>query len=528
VKRLHVHGAVATALVLSGSLALAGAGAPPEVARPGGPVEAVALASETPRPVTPFASPEENARARDLVAGMTLAEKAGQVIVATYAGYGSPAAMVREYHLGGAVPVGDNIRSTAQITKVVASIRAAVEERGYPAFVGVDQEGGRVTRIPNGSPSLMTAGAARQPARTSSLAKAMGLEMRRIGFTAVLAPVADMTIGLADPIIGTRSASSWPGVASSQVTAASAGLVAAGVIPTIKHFPGHGSITTDTHVALGVQRRSLAELRRKDLVPFQRAIDAGAPAIMTGHIDVRAVAPRVPASLSWRVTTDLLRGTMGFRGLVVTDSLGMGAITRRHSSAEASVRALLAGADVVLMPPDAVAARRGIVKAVRDGRLPLWRLEQAATRMIATLLHQQPVQPQGAALGSSRAPSLALAAAGLTQVSGRCRGRLVGTTIRVTGPRSSRFAAVAKSEGMQVGSTGTLVALATTSTPPPAQVAVALDRPQVLSRAKAPVRLAAYGEGGPTLRAVVRRLMGKSTAPGRLPTGIGGVERTGC
>ncbi|RYE74032.1 MAG: beta-N-acetylhexosaminidase, partial [Myxococcales bacterium] len=328
------------------------------------------------------------------------------------------------------------------------------------------------------------------------LTRAMGLEMRGLGFTAVLSPVADMTVGKGDPTIGTRSAGSGPNVAASQVTAAMNGLIAAGVIPTLKHFPGHGSVSTDTHVDLGVQRRSLAELKRKDLVPFTRAIAAGAPAVMTGHIVVPAVAPRVPASLSWRITTDLLRRQLGFRGLVVTDSLGMGAIVRRYSSGEASVRALLAGADVVLMPPNAVAARNGIVNAVRSGRLSQARLDQAATRMIATLLHQENVATRGAPMGTARRWSAAMSTAGLTQVSGRCRGRLVGPQVRVTGPHARTFTRIAREEGLRVGSTGPLVALATTSPTTQATVAVALDRPQVLRASKAQVKLAAYGSAG--------------------------------
>ena len=327
VKRVQVNGAVVLALVISGLMAFAGTDQ--EVRGPQREQAGVVLAAATRPVVTPFATVEENERARELVAGMSLLEKAGQVIVATYAGHGSPAATIRRYHLGGAVPVGDNIGSISQITKVVRSIRAADQPRGYPAFVGIDQEGGRVTRIANGSPSFMTAGAARQPTLTRNLARAMGLEMRGLGFTAVLSPVADLTVGRADPTIGTRSAGSGPNVAASQVTAATNGLLSAGVIPTLKHFPGHGSVTTDTHVDLGVQRRSLAEMRRQDLVPCARAIAAGAPAVMPGHIVVPAIAPRVPASLSWRITTDLLRRQLGFRGLVVTDSLGMGAIVRR-------------------------------------------------------------------------------------------------------------------------------------------------------------------------------------------------------
>ena len=520
-KRAHVNGAVAIALALSGVVALTH---DPEGVSG---TEQASLAAVAAPTYTPFATAAENAKAHELVSNMSLAQKAGQVIVATYDGYGSPADDVRTYHFGGVIPVSDNIQSAEQIGRVVRSIRRAVSPRGYPAFVGIDQEGGRVTRIGTG-PSLMTAGAANRPALTTELARTMGLEMRGLGFTAVMAPVADVTVGPKDPTIGTRSVGSRPGLVATHVRAAMQGLISAGVIPTLKHFPGHGSVGTDTHIDLAVQQRSLTELRKKDLAGFRQAIDAGAPAVMTGHIDVRAVDPGVPASLSWKITTGLLRRELGFRGLVVTDSLGMGAITRRYSSATAAVRALKAGADVLLMPPDARAARYAIVQAVRSGQLSVARLDQAATRMVATLLHQQRVAPRGAPIGASTAAHAAITRDGLTQVTGACTGALVSPQIRVTGPYSRIFATIAKAEGLRVGSTGHLVALATTRVPGRAHVAVALERPHLLGAADARHKLAAYGTSGPALRAVVRRLMGKSVAPGHLPTSAGVVPRSGC
>ena len=185
--------------------------------------------------------------------------------------------------------------------------------------------------------------------------------MRGLGFTSVLAPVADVTRGPADPVIGTRSAAGFPRLAAAQVVAAEAGITDAGVIGALKHFPGHGSVTVDSHRALPVLRTSLAELRRTALVPFRRGIEAGASAVMVGHLDVRAVDPHVPASLSRKVVSGLLRGELGFRGLVMTDALSMGAIVKRYGSAKAAARAVNAGVDVVLMPADARAARAGIV-----------------------------------------------------------------------------------------------------------------------------------------------------------------------
>lgn len=516
---------VCAALTLAGSW---GTAPTPRAAKPGslGSGIGVRLVAEAPSPM-PFVTAAEYARASELVHAMTPAQRAGQVIVATYAGTGSPTAMIDRLHLGGAVPVRDNIRSARQIGAVARSIQAHVGRRGYPAFVGIDQEGGRVTRIGK-APSFMAAGAAHDPALTRALARAMGQEMRALGFTVMLAPVADVTSGPGDPTIGTRSAGSRPGQVAGQVLASAQGLTEAGMIPVLKHFPGHGSVGVDTHVKVAVQRRSLARLRAVDLVPFARATRAGVPAVMTGHIDVRAVDPGRPATFSRKVTTGLLRHQLGFRGLVVTDSLGMGAITRRADSAEAAVRSLLAGADVVLMPPHPARARRGILAAVASGRLPQARVDEAATRMIATLLHQQRVRPAGARLGTSTRAQARASVAALTQVSGRCRGRLVGKSVEVVGPGARSFARIARSLGLRTGA-GALVVLADGTRPlPPAAVVVATDRPYLLGRAKAKVRLASYGSSPIAFRAVVLRLLGKTTAPGRLPVRVKGVVRPGC
>lgn len=473
--------------------------------------------------------------ARELVSALPLAQLAGQVIVAGYHGTGSPARLVRRLHLGGTVPVAENISSSEQIRAVNASVQRAVEGRGYPALIGVDQEGGTVVRVRDAAtrfPSFMSAGAAGDVDLTRLAATANAREMRGLGFTSVLAPVADVTRGPADPVIGTRSASGFPKVAAAHVVAAEQGIAAAGMIGALKHFPGHGSVTVDSHRALPVLRTPLATLRRTALVPFRRGIDAGASAVMVGHLDVRAVDPGVPATLSREVVSGLLRGELGFRGVVMTDALSMGAVSQRYGSAKAAARAVSAGVDVVLMPADARAARAGIVDAVRAGRLPRARLETAATRMVALLLHVRHSDATALPLGSSRRVSARLSAAALTSVSGPCEGRLVGGHVRVTGPADAvaAFRAAAARHGLGVGREiggGVRVALVT-GRPARAGVVVALDRPDVLARSHAPVRLATYGVTPGAMDALVAFLQGAKPAPGRLPVRVRGIPSMGC
>ncbi|MDQ4085347.1 MAG: hypothetical protein M3165_05965, partial [Actinomycetota bacterium] len=304
-------------------------------------------------------------RARAAVARMRLPELAGQVLVARYGGTAPPTALVRRYHLGGVIVMEDNVASIDAVRRSNARLQRA-DDRGWPLLIGVDQEGGIVNRLNapmTGFPALMTHGASDRPDLARAAAQAGGEELRAAGFTMVFAPDADVTTGPSDPTIGSRSVGSRPHRVARIVTAAVDGYRQAGIVPVVKHFPGHGSVGTDSHLDLPVQDASMRRLRHRDLVPFRAAIDAGAPAAMVAHLDVRAVDPGTPSTLSRPVISGLLRRRMGFRGLVVTDAMEMGAIVDRYGTAGATVRSLRAGADVVLMPADLPAAHRAIVSA---------------------------------------------------------------------------------------------------------------------------------------------------------------------
>jgi beta-N-acetylhexosaminidase len=250
---------------------------------------------------------------------------------------------------------------------------------------------------------------------------------------------------------------------------------------------------------------------------------------MVGHLDVRAVDPGVPASLSRKVVDGLLRGELGFEGLVLTDALSMRAVSRHYGPAQAAVRALRAGVDVVLMPADPEKARDGIVAAVRQGRLPRSRVEEAAARMVALLLHVRHAGVAPLDLGTSAWVSAKLSQAALTSVSGPCQGRLVTSRVRLRGPAAAvaAFEAAARRQGLAIGDRGTKVALVT-DRPARAGVVVALDRPEVLARSQARVRVATYGETPGAMNALVAYLVGSGPAPGRLPTRTLSLPRSGC
>lgn len=526
-------------------------------------------------------------RAARAVGRMRLPDLAGQLIVAQWRGTQPPVTLVRSLHLGGVIAFADNVASAAQVRAVNTTLTTRVRRR-WPLFLSVDQEGGVVERLRGAAtrfPAFMSAGAARDAVLTQSSYAALGAELRGLGFTVDFAPDADVTSGPTDPTIGSRSVSSDPLAVAEHVTAAAMGYAARGVVPVVKHFPGHGSVSEDSHLTLPVQRRSRAELEKVELVPFAAAAGAGLPAVMVGHLDVRAVDPRRPSSLSRKVVTGLLRHDLGFDGLVVTDSLSMAAVTRGRTTAGIAVAAVRAGADVLLMPASPRVARDALVRAVRRGDLPRRRLEQAAARQIALLRHF--AGHEGARPGSARAASRKLSAAAVTLVAGPCQGALVDTVVHPYGDPSAvaAFSSAAGAAGLTVLqrrtpprrltrdraepqrrakerrrhfrkrhrrwerresererrlarwesredarlAAGTAIGfVGYRDAPVDGAIAVATDAPWVLGSVTAPVRIATYGDTPGAMWVLVEVLLGRAPAPGRLPVRVRGVERAGC
>jgi beta-N-acetylhexosaminidase len=473
-------------------------------------------------------------QARAAVGRMSLREKAGQVIVARYNGTGSPTALVRRYHLGGVIVMGDNIASVAAVRRSNARLQRS-DDRRWPLFIGVDQEGGIVNRLNapmTPFPTMMTHGASGRSDLARAAAQASGEELRAAGFTVVFAPDADVTTGAGDPTIGSRSVGSRPQQVARIVTAAVEGYRDAGIVPVVKHFPGHGSVGTDSHLDLPVQDASMRTLRRRDLVPFRAAIGAGAPATMIAHLDVRAVDRGTPSTLSRPVVTGLLRNRMGFGGLVVTDALEMGAIVDRYGTGTAAVESLRAGVDVLLMPADLPGAHRAIVRAVRAGRLPQARLDEAAARVVAVLMHQAAAgtQPRPRAIGSHAGVSYRASQAAVTVVSGPCRGRLVRGGVAVSGDPDAvaAFRAAARRRGLSTSGGTSVALLGYGASARRADVVVATDTPYVLGQSRARSKIATFGDTPGAMRALVDVLVGRARAPGRLPVRVGGVSRPGC
>ena len=406
---------------------------------------------------------------------MTPEQRAGQVLLPFYRGldHEAQAAVVERLHLAGSIIMGDNVPGTADgrvdtaaMHGVASRLQAAARAggRSWPGMVGVDQEGGVVARLRaplTEWPAPMSYGAAGSGPLAGEAGQAMASELAALGFNTDFAPTSDVTMGPADPTIGARSMSGNADAASGFGVAFSQGMLAAGLLPAAKHFPGHGSVTVPIrHARLPVQGASLEQLRAKDLMPFQAAIDAGLPMVMTGHIAVPALEPGVPASVSKAAYAELRR--MGFQGVAVTDALNMGAVKGAYPNDSAAPLALAAGADLLLMPANVEAAHAAVVAAVRSGALPPERLAEAAQRVVTMMIWRARTGAgAGTAPGSGSGLSQEVSAAAITVLAGPCEGPMVPASVRVTGGSAqdrARFTAAARNAGISIGK-GPLVSL---------------------------------------------------------------------
>lgn len=291
--------------------------------------------------------------------------------------------------LGGVVLFGSNLGDGTDVARLTAQLRAAA---GRDIVVALDEEGGDVTRLDtvrgSSSPGAAALGYREDPDLTESVYRAIGARCAGAGVTLDLAPVADVNVDPLNPVIGVRAFSADPAVAARHVAAAVRGLQSTGVAACLKHFPGHGATVDDSHHRVATIARTHAEIEETELPPFRAGIDAGARAVMTGHLQVPALDPGQLATVSTTITHDLLRGALGFTGTVVTDALEMRALADGIGMVDGAVAALAAGADALETgaldyPHLADEIPAAIVRAVDEGRLDEDRVVDAAARTAA-------------------------------------------------------------------------------------------------------------------------------------------------
>jgi beta-N-acetylhexosaminidase len=327
---------------------------------------------------------------------MTLEDKVGQILVIGFDGEtmdGDLRAMIQETGVGGVIFFARNVRSPGQVAALAAEMQDAARAAGRPGLlVAVDQEGGRVARLTGAAgftefPGAMALAAGPDPAQVGAVAEALAVEMRAVGINVDFAPDLDVNNNPDNPVIGLRSFGSDPAEVGRLGAAFIEGLQRQGVMAFGKHFPGHGDTAVDSHVGLPLVAHDRARLEAVEFAPFRAAIQAGAAGIMSAHVTFPAIAPDgMPATLSPEVMTGLLREEMGYTGLLVTDSLEMGALGQSgYPAPEAAVRAFAAGADLLLFNRDHALHRQAyarVLEAVSGGAIPMERLDAAVLRVL--------------------------------------------------------------------------------------------------------------------------------------------------
>lgn len=382
----------AVCLILSLLLALSACGtAPEEPALPSPDAEGVATPTPTPTPEpTPTPDPVLT-RAEELLAGMSLREKLCQLMIVrpevltgespvTAAGETTRLAL-EQYPVGGLIYSVDNLVTQEQTREMIENTQSYSK---IPLIISADEEGGNVGRLMYklGTTFIHSMYSYKDMGEDTAYQNALtiGTDMVSCLFNTDFAPVADVWTNPANTVIGDRAYSDEFGQASELVAAAVRGFTESGVICCVKHFPGHGDTSTDTHEGAAVVDKSLEELRAGEFLPFEAGIEAGVDMVMVGHITVTAVDDE-PATISHEVITGLLREELGWDGVVVTDSLDMGALAG-YEIGEVCVKYLEAGGDIMLGIPDLAAALSALETAVTEGRLTEQRIDESALRVL--------------------------------------------------------------------------------------------------------------------------------------------------
>lgn len=322
----------------------------------------------------------------DKVAGLFIItpEQLTGVGTAIQAGEGTQEAL-KKYPVGGLVYFAKNIQSEEQLKEMLAK---TVSYATYPLFLGVDEEGGSVARVAdqlkltNVGP-MADIGAGGDPGAAYTAGQTIGNYLKDYGFNLDFAPVADVLTNPDNKVIGDRAFGSDAAVVSQMVASAVQGLQDTGVSACIKHFPGHGDTSGDSHEGAVETDRTAEEMQGTEFLPFQAGIEAGTDMVMVGHISAPGLTggDAAPASINENIITGVLRRQLGYDGIVITDAMNMSAISEYYTADEAAIKALKAGADMILMPEDFVTAYEGVIAAVKDGTIDENRINDSLKRV---------------------------------------------------------------------------------------------------------------------------------------------------
>ncbi|MFD2211608.1 beta-N-acetylhexosaminidase [Virgibacillus halophilus] len=321
---------------------------------------------------------------------MTLNEKIGQMIIAGIPGTKvdeQTRSLIHDYKVGGFIFYSDNLETPKQSIQLVNRLKQENKDNPYPLFMSVDQEGGAVSRLPGLSrlPDNQTIGKRDDPAYSYTIGRKLGRQTRAFGMNLDFAPVMDINSNPNNPVIGDRSFGDDQDVVSKLGIRTMKGIKAEQVIPVIKHFPGHGDTSVDSHEQLPKVDKNLRELSELELIPFQQAIAQGADAVLVAHILLPNIGATLPSSMSRTVITDILRKKLGYNGVVITDDMTMKAVTNHYDIGDAAVKSVQAGSDIVLIAhghDNVTSAIKQVKTAIQRGDISEEQIEKSVERII--------------------------------------------------------------------------------------------------------------------------------------------------
>jgi len=326
---------------------------------------------------------------------MSLEEKIGQMFQTGFSGTKiTPEVeeMIKNYHVGGIIYFRRNIESLRQLSKLSNDLQKySVNHRpGLPLIISIDQEGGIVHRLIGGGthfPGNMTLGATRNAELAKRMGQAVASELKAVGINLDFAPVLDVNNNPLNPVIGVRSFGEDPSLVAELGVAFIKGVQSEGVIACGKHFPGHGDTIADSHLSLPIVKHNRIRLEKVEFYPFMQAIKAGVDSIMTAHVCFPSIEPKkgIPATLSYNVLTNLLRGKLGYTGIIITDCMEMKAIVDGFGTSEGAVMSIKAGSDVVLVShtlEKQKEAIKAVIQEVKEGKISDERINQSVLKIL--------------------------------------------------------------------------------------------------------------------------------------------------
>ena len=322
---------------------------------------------------------------------MTIDEKIGQLLIVGIDGYNideKTIKMIQKYHIGGFILFNRNIQDANQTISLINSLKETNESNDIPLFISLDEEGGRVTRLPHEfikTPSSKKIGKKDDEIFTYEIGKTIGRNVKSLGFNLDFAPVLDIFSNPNNTVIGDRAFGTNPKIVWKHGIQLMNGIKSENIIPVIKHFPGHGDTTVDSHEDLPFIDKNLGQIENFELIPFKKAIEKGAEVIMVSHIMLPNIDEANPATLSEKIINNILREELGFDGVIITDDMTMGAIVKNYDIGDASVKSLKAGSDIILVCHDYenyIKVINAIKDAVDNGEISLDCINQKVYRIL--------------------------------------------------------------------------------------------------------------------------------------------------